>query len=305
MMLIDDSEWSLKFLDLWWNDYPRASHSDQAAFTYLYRADALNLQSHSRLVPPHLMNSEFDAWNKLQDHHNILHLAGAQDLLRAAIFREAREQYCRGNEHLQLGLRRERIQQIRYQKAKDVAKCALAVLNISDADKIDCDLLGEFKIWSVSSNFATARQMLQVSIQMGFGAYKGDNANDADILAPMGCSSENDSDCGILVQQRLYLNRAFIAIYNSSFQSFHNHMAEFIQFSHNNVASFADMKNLVPVIQTAIETGFELLQAVIEAESIPGYMFLGFGVVEKQNLITNEMMPVWFIFEPKCLLHIS
>ena len=82
-------------------------------------------------------------------------------------------------------------------------------------------------------------------------------------------------------------------------------MAEFIQFSHNNDASFADMKNLVPVIQTAIETGFELLQAVIEAESIPGYMFLGFGVVEKQNLITNEMMPVWFVFEPKCLLHIS
>jgi hypothetical protein len=288
MILIDDSDWSLLFLENWWSQYPRKSHSDQAAFTYIWNTNTSSTHPYIRLLPPHIMNSEFDAWNKQEDHHKILHLAGAHDIYRSGVFRFGHNVYCSKIAQNQLGLDRDKLQHIRYEMSKLIAQCAFSVTDSSIDGDLVCSQLREFKEKD-PIDIRKARQMLQNAIQMGFAANNGENSNEKELLAGLNCPNEAFL-CKTLVQQRKDLSKALSIIYDSSLKDFRSEMEKLVNAVELNPAIFPNTNNLIHVIQTVVESGFELLQLDHESSVIPGYTE-DFDWIGRKRVLLDDLEP--------------
>lgn len=157
-MLLKVSQWSLSFLEAWWGAYDLASVSDQGAFGRMWAANSLSVQRHTVLLEPHLLNSEFPAWSTLQDNHQVLHLAGAHDELRTAIFRSILDKLCNkdNEEGGQLLSREDLLRHLRSTRSVMVRQ-ALQTATTSVED-------GEVS----SSTVDAVRANLQMALQMGY-----------------------------------------------------------------------------------------------------------------------------------------
>ena len=93
-MIFKVSPWSLSFLEAWWSNHDRASVSDQGAFGKMWATNIFSVRSHTVLLEPHVLNSEFPAWFTLQQDHQVLHLAGTHNELRSVIFRSVLDKLC-------------------------------------------------------------------------------------------------------------------------------------------------------------------------------------------------------------------
>lgn len=294
MILIDNSDWSLAFLESWWSLYSRKSHSDQAVFTYIWNIDKLSTHPYIRLLPPHIMSSQFDAWNRQEDHHKILHLAGAHDIYRSGVFHFGHKVYCSRIAQSQLGLDRNRLQYIRFEIAKLIAQCAFSFIDRSiDGDHV-CNQLKEFREMG-PIDIKEVRQMLQNAIQMGFAAYNG-NSNEGVLSAYLNCSID-DFVCKALVHQRKILSKSLKIIYDISFKDFHSKMKKLVNAVEFDPVIFSNTNSLIPVIQTAIESGFEFLQLDYESRSIPGYTEDDFDLKERKRMLTDDLEPASIQFD--------
>ena len=98
MILIDDSEWSMEFLSVWWSAYNRSLFSDQAVFSFLWRENFYQLEyrieENILLLPPYKMNSIFPAYLHQEANHPVLHMAGESDMYRKIVLEEAFNVMC-------------------------------------------------------------------------------------------------------------------------------------------------------------------------------------------------------------------
>ena len=95
-IIVRASDWSLAFLEKWWNTFDRRKCCDQNAFTWLY--DELDEDNRKRveLLQPDAVNSNFPAWKHQADYNQVLHLAGASSqLFREPVFRRGFYEICR------------------------------------------------------------------------------------------------------------------------------------------------------------------------------------------------------------------
>ena len=98
LMIFRVSKWSRDFLDMWWESHDRALHSEQGVFSLLSRNFSEESVRRMAILEPSILNSVFDAWEHQEDHHSILHLAGAHSVLRASLFRFGFETICKNIE---------------------------------------------------------------------------------------------------------------------------------------------------------------------------------------------------------------
>jgi len=94
-IIVRASDWSLAFLEKWWNTFDRRKCCDQNAFTWLYDELDEDSRKHVALLPPDAINSNFPAWKHQADYNQVLHLAGASSqLFREPVFRRGFYEIC-------------------------------------------------------------------------------------------------------------------------------------------------------------------------------------------------------------------
>ena len=96
-IIVKSSKWAADFLDTWWSSYDRATLSEQGVFTRLASDPSFGVWSRVAILEPSALNSIFHAWDNQKDSHQVLHLAGVHDVLRAAIFHFGFLNICNSN----------------------------------------------------------------------------------------------------------------------------------------------------------------------------------------------------------------
>ena len=118
-IIVKNSAWARAFLHRWWTKFDRSQGMDQHVFNRVWEeSDAVD---RIKILPVHSINSHIPSWRHQQPSHQVLHLAGASNVLRSIVFRQGFDALCHcatssdGEvEHLppQLGLRREYLQHV-------------------------------------------------------------------------------------------------------------------------------------------------------------------------------------------------
>lgn len=116
MAIVKNSEWSLKFLQMWWTYKNRKLYSDQEQFDLLYKAmeGSEGFQSKIAILPPDAINSDPPAMTQQKPHNQVLHLMGEHQPFRVRVFESGLHELCAKMASaeapsLQLGLSRENL----------------------------------------------------------------------------------------------------------------------------------------------------------------------------------------------------
>eukprot|EP01038_Epipyxis_sp_PR26KG_P015313 gene15313-20638_t len=95
-IIVRVTEWSLKFLYLWYRSFDINKCADQHAFTWLYNSyNPKNIKEKVMLLPVDALNTDFPCWKNQKESNQILHLAGLTSLYRIEAFRFASENICK------------------------------------------------------------------------------------------------------------------------------------------------------------------------------------------------------------------
>lgn len=98
-IIVRNTLWARSFLRRWWHRFDRAQGMDQHAFTKLWeeeggRQTRGDISQHVKILPMHVLNSHIPAWTYQLPQHRVLHLAGASNLFRAAVFQQGMGALC-------------------------------------------------------------------------------------------------------------------------------------------------------------------------------------------------------------------
>ena len=93
-IIVRNSEWSKAFLEQWWSSYDRRKCCDQNVLTWLYDKMSMEEKSNIVILRSDALNTEFPCWKNLEDHNQVLHLAGATSLYRNNIFDSSFREVC-------------------------------------------------------------------------------------------------------------------------------------------------------------------------------------------------------------------
>jgi hypothetical protein len=112
--IVRNSPWSRAFLESWWSSYDRVTGMDQHIFTRVWEQTP-NIADHILVLRPDALNSHLPAWVNQKDFNQILHLAGASNVLRKLVFFKGFQEICHSLDSLatrlprQLGLDRQEL----------------------------------------------------------------------------------------------------------------------------------------------------------------------------------------------------
>jgi hypothetical protein len=99
-IVIRVSDWSRRFLDLWWDSYDRSRCCDQNALTWLYDRDLpSDVKVKLNLLPASALNTDFPFWRNHNVSSRVLHLAGVSGLFRKLVFQTTWKEVCRTQIH--------------------------------------------------------------------------------------------------------------------------------------------------------------------------------------------------------------
>jgi hypothetical protein len=90
---VKNSPWSRLFLESWWSSYDRVTGMDQHIFTRVWEQTP-DIADHILILRPDALNSHLPAWENQKDFNQILHLAGASNVLRKLVFFKAFQEIC-------------------------------------------------------------------------------------------------------------------------------------------------------------------------------------------------------------------
>lgn len=89
-----NTDWTKRFLQLWWTVQDKASGMDQHVFDYIWRGNLLDVQQHVAILPHDILNTHFPATKNQKEHHQFLHLAGASSSYRQIVFEHGLAELC-------------------------------------------------------------------------------------------------------------------------------------------------------------------------------------------------------------------
>ena len=94
-MIIRNSEWTLNFLQKWWDTFDHSINHDQIFFDRLYKSlSSTERASHIAILPTSRLNSIPPAMLYQQSDHKVLHMMGEALPLRRTVFLRAFRAVC-------------------------------------------------------------------------------------------------------------------------------------------------------------------------------------------------------------------
>ena len=169
-MIFKATEWSLQFLDMWWNISDKDKVSDQGAFSLLW-AKLEHEKSYGIILEPDMLNSKFPVWYHFEEHHRVLHLAGVHDILRIHIFRTALENI--DNSHSALNIDESGNSRIIYPHQLGLSRQQLEIILIDVRLNIVDNILlvgldDNNPIYNSLEHINTIQEEIQVALQLGY-----------------------------------------------------------------------------------------------------------------------------------------
>ena len=117
-IIVKNSEWSRRFLHMWWTYRNRKLYSDQEQFDLLYQSFDGDTEFREKIaiLPPDAINSDPPAMTQQKPYNQILHLMGEHLAFRVRVFNAGLFELCSkmGTQtypELQLGLSRDKLRQ--------------------------------------------------------------------------------------------------------------------------------------------------------------------------------------------------